>query len=190
MRTICERIVDPPQELQEGQRNCFWCQRAFWKGELTKDHLEPASLGGADEYCNLVRACSECNNERGLFPAMFRRGHQTFAKTDPLAQSWAVKKYLDKVVEVVTLQMEWRDLEILRLGWSPSWEIVIPESAEDCVKMSKNAITSARRHYAAKQQWRDRLENYYREQRLKRQQEAASAVAEMNGHLSNLKGKT
>lgn len=45
---------------------CAYCGRTMHKGErLTKDHLQPRSLGGATSQDNIVPACSCCNAAKG-----------------------------------------------------------------------------------------------------------------------------
>lgn len=45
---------------------CAYCGRTMHKGErLTRDHLEPVSLGGATTQDNIVPACASCNASKG-----------------------------------------------------------------------------------------------------------------------------
>src|SRR4029079_13797359 len=42
---------------------CAYCLRA--SSSLTRDHVEPISVGGADEPSNVVPACGRCNSSKG-----------------------------------------------------------------------------------------------------------------------------
>jgi len=45
---------------------CAYCGRTMRKGErLTKDHLEPVSVGGATTQENVIPACHSCNSSKG-----------------------------------------------------------------------------------------------------------------------------
>lgn len=45
---------------------CCYCGRTMRKGErLTRDHLEPVSVGGRSTQDNIVPACSSCNSSKG-----------------------------------------------------------------------------------------------------------------------------
>lgn len=45
---------------------CAYCGRTMHKGErLTRDHLEPVSLGGKTTQDNIVPACGSCNSSKG-----------------------------------------------------------------------------------------------------------------------------
>jgi 5-methylcytosine-specific restriction endonuclease McrA len=48
---------------------CVYCGAKGTKRKpLTLDHVIPHSQGGADNATNLVTACGDCNNERGVMP--------------------------------------------------------------------------------------------------------------------------
>ena len=53
--------------LRDGHR-CVYCGRAKQalgaRERLTRDHLVPRSKGGADEWLNVVTACSSCNHRK------------------------------------------------------------------------------------------------------------------------------
>lgn len=40
---------------------CLYCGRQCARGELTRDHVQPLSRGGRDEWENVVSACVACN---------------------------------------------------------------------------------------------------------------------------------
>ena len=44
---------------------CLYCGQQFSDGELTRDHVVPASRGGRDQWDNVVAACCRCNHLKG-----------------------------------------------------------------------------------------------------------------------------
>lgn len=44
---------------------CLYCGGRFSHSELTRDHVIPLSLGGADRWLNVVAACRRCNHLKG-----------------------------------------------------------------------------------------------------------------------------
>jgi 5-methylcytosine-specific restriction endonuclease McrA len=44
---------------------CLYCGSHFHRGELTRDHVQPVSRGGRDEWENVVTACWSCNVRKG-----------------------------------------------------------------------------------------------------------------------------
>ena len=40
---------------------CLYCGNHYNRGELTRDHVQPVSKGGRDEWENVVSACLACN---------------------------------------------------------------------------------------------------------------------------------
>ena len=44
---------------------CMYCAERFSASELTRDHIQPISLGGEDVWTNVVTACRRCNNHKG-----------------------------------------------------------------------------------------------------------------------------
>jgi len=44
---------------------CLYCGEKFGASELTRDHVVPLSLGGRDNWENVVTACFRCNNLKG-----------------------------------------------------------------------------------------------------------------------------
>ena len=44
---------------------CMYCGERFQTSELTRDHINPISLGGGDVWTNVVTACRRCNNHKG-----------------------------------------------------------------------------------------------------------------------------
>jgi hypothetical protein len=55
----------------EQNHRCAWCgchttELRDRKDSSTIEHVQPLSKGGADEYANMVMACSDCNQRRGV----------------------------------------------------------------------------------------------------------------------------
>lgn len=44
---------------------CMYCAVRFPTSELTRDHINPISKGGSDNWMNVVTACRRCNNFKG-----------------------------------------------------------------------------------------------------------------------------
>jgi hypothetical protein len=44
---------------------CMYCAERYLTSELTRDHIQPISLGGEDIWTNVVTACRRCNNHKG-----------------------------------------------------------------------------------------------------------------------------
>jgi 5-methylcytosine-specific restriction endonuclease McrA len=44
---------------------CMYCGGHFMSRDLTRDHVQPLSQGGTDEWRNVVTACRRCNNHKG-----------------------------------------------------------------------------------------------------------------------------
>ena len=54
------------QALFGRDRNtCLYCGGSFPDGDLTRDHIQPASRGGRDSWDNCVAACRRCNHHKG-----------------------------------------------------------------------------------------------------------------------------
>lgn len=49
---------------QRDKFTCQYCAQKFGVKELTLDHIDPKSKGGANEATNLVAACKSCNNRK------------------------------------------------------------------------------------------------------------------------------
>jgi 5-methylcytosine-specific restriction endonuclease McrA len=69
-RRILSRVARLSNEhlfLRDGHR-CVYCGRHCRelgsRERLTRDHLVPRSKGGADEWLNVVTACSSCNHSK------------------------------------------------------------------------------------------------------------------------------
>ena len=43
---------------------CLYCGKTFPAKELSRDHVQPLSLGGKDVWTNVVTACRRCNNHK------------------------------------------------------------------------------------------------------------------------------
>jgi 5-methylcytosine-specific restriction endonuclease McrA len=44
---------------------CLYCGGRFMSKDLTRDHVQPMSIGGGDTWSNVVTACRRCNNHKG-----------------------------------------------------------------------------------------------------------------------------
>ena len=44
---------------------CLYCGGRFMSKDLTRDHVQPMSIGGGDSWSNVVTACRRCNNHKG-----------------------------------------------------------------------------------------------------------------------------
>ncbi len=44
---------------------CLYCGSHYSKSDLTRDHVQPTSKGGADDWENVVTACLHCNVKKG-----------------------------------------------------------------------------------------------------------------------------
>ena len=64
-------LIDPAPALTNqalfarDQSLCLYCGCNFSKSELTRDHVQPVSKGGPDEWENVVTACWNCNVRKG-----------------------------------------------------------------------------------------------------------------------------
>lgn len=43
---------------------CAYCGNRFGRRQLTRDHVQPTSRGGKDEWTNVVTACTRCNSRK------------------------------------------------------------------------------------------------------------------------------
>jgi hypothetical protein len=43
---------------------CQYCGKMFKRDELTVDHIIPKSLGGNNDWCNVVASCRPCNSKK------------------------------------------------------------------------------------------------------------------------------
>ena len=66
-----EHAIDPAPALTNSalfardRHLCLYCGEHFNRGELTRDHVQPVSKGGRDEWENVVCACLACNRKKG-----------------------------------------------------------------------------------------------------------------------------
>ena len=44
---------------------CAYCGQRFHADDLTREHIEPTSRGGADSWMNCITACRGCNGRKG-----------------------------------------------------------------------------------------------------------------------------
>ncbi|MGA9342267.1 MAG: HNH endonuclease [Rhodanobacteraceae bacterium] len=65
------RAIDPSPALTNAalfardRMLCLYCGENFHRGDLTRDHVQPISRGGRDEWENVVTACWCCNVKKG-----------------------------------------------------------------------------------------------------------------------------
>ena len=115
---------------------CFWCRKSV--AVLTRDHVTPRGVGGADGPDNVVMACELCNGERGRLVAEHVALARLRTKGSRLARSRARKRNED----MRALQAKWRGLEIQRLGWSPSSRLDLKVPGDRSI--SRAALNAAR----------------------------------------------
>ena len=62
-----DHAIDPAPALTNAalfardRHLCLYCGNHFGRGGLTRDHVQPVSRGGRDEWENVVSACLACN---------------------------------------------------------------------------------------------------------------------------------
>jgi 5-methylcytosine-specific restriction endonuclease McrA len=62
--------VDPAPALTNtalfarDQHLCLYCGNHFTRSQLTRDHVQPLSRGGHDDWENVVSACTVCNTRK------------------------------------------------------------------------------------------------------------------------------
>lgn len=54
-----------PSLFKRDAHTCLYCGHQFQGRDLSRDHVRPLSLGGADAWNNVVTACKRCNNHKG-----------------------------------------------------------------------------------------------------------------------------
>lgn len=78
--------------------SCQYCgrHRSKLRGRefLTRDHVVPVSRGGANDWGNVVAACSSCNNRKGsrLPQEVGMRLHNVPAEPNHVELVWAVRR--------------------------------------------------------------------------------------------------
>lgn len=50
--------------FERDNHQCLYCGQYFERHSLTRDHIVPSSLGGKDEWGNVVAACRRCNQHK------------------------------------------------------------------------------------------------------------------------------
>lgn len=59
---------DPPLEnkflFRRDKNICLYCGGEFGVHDLSRDHVQPISRGGRDEWTNVVTSCRRCNNRK------------------------------------------------------------------------------------------------------------------------------
>ena len=65
--SLHERYIPPLNNKTLFKRDghvCLYCGGDFQGRDLSRDHVTPISLGGADTWNNVVTACKRCNNRK------------------------------------------------------------------------------------------------------------------------------
>lgn len=122
------------------RRLCFWC--GLPSPTMTRDHVVPICAGGKDE-ANIVDACADCNQARGLFASAYGYWKSLLFRLDRFAStpSRSTRKHRRQICRrrntlanmVASLQpalIRWSDIERRLLGRAVSAvlmeQIVIP----------------------------------------------------------------
>lgn len=95
-------------KLAEAQNwRCCWCgtecvETANLPNSATIEHVQPRSLGGADEWENYAMACAKCNHKRGTLSVEDMLAGN-FPKQKPnkklRKKAKAVEKYIKKAIQ-------------------------------------------------------------------------------------------
>ena len=66
--TKANRLYAPPLSNEalfaRDGRLCLYCGQQFPSRDLSRDHVKPMSMGGSDDWKNVVTACKRCNNHK------------------------------------------------------------------------------------------------------------------------------
>ncbi len=54
-----------PKLFARDRQMCAYCGDIFPHDELTREHIQPTSRGGADTWMNCITACRSCNSRKG-----------------------------------------------------------------------------------------------------------------------------
>lgn len=57
-------VLKNPTLFTRDAHLCMYCAREFPSIQLTRDHIQPTSRGGADRWENVVAACRRCNQHK------------------------------------------------------------------------------------------------------------------------------
>lgn len=57
--------LDNRELFRRDRQLCAYCGQRFAAAALTRDHIQPVSLGGRDTWMNVVTACRACNQRKG-----------------------------------------------------------------------------------------------------------------------------
>lgn len=77
--------ADREDALRKEHSRCHYCRAKLTINTVTRDHVEPRSLGGSNKRQNIVAACERCNRAKGSIP--YKRFMQLIrfpASGDPL----------------------------------------------------------------------------------------------------------
>jgi hypothetical protein len=60
----CVPALNNAKLFRRDRMMCAYCGGEFRSGQLSREHIVPASRGGADSWMNLVAACRGCNHRK------------------------------------------------------------------------------------------------------------------------------
>ena len=61
----CVPALSNAKLFRRDRMTCAYCGSIFRAEQLSREHIVPASRGGADSWMNLVTACRGCNHRKG-----------------------------------------------------------------------------------------------------------------------------
>jgi hypothetical protein len=110
-------------------RSCFWCDKELWKHYVTKDHIISSALGGSSLQHNVVVSCEPCNNERGAIVSVYLNYIKHSGHKD------SIERALKKLPYWLSIQEKWTEIEISKLGYSPTGclKLEISENKPTCL---------------------------------------------------------
>ena len=60
-----EPALSNPKLFARDRQVCAYCGHRFAFDDLTREHIQPVSRGGADTWMNCITACRSCNGRKG-----------------------------------------------------------------------------------------------------------------------------
>lgn len=73
------RSIDKRYIFFRDMQKCYYCHKSLKIQQITLDHYLPKSLGGTDDYFNLVTCCKRCNKYKGrTIPVDVEEVHMKF----------------------------------------------------------------------------------------------------------------
>lgn len=75
------RSIDKRYIFFRDMQKCYYCHKNLKLKQITLDHYLPKSMGGTDDYFNLVTCCKRCNKFKGrTIPVDVEEVHMDFLK--------------------------------------------------------------------------------------------------------------